>query len=35
MERKQLAPGVHITTLEAMLNQDGLTHDFAADFGAK
>ena len=24
-----------IDTLEAMLNQDGLTHDFAADFGAK
>lgn len=24
-----------IDTLEVMLNQDGLTHDFAADFGAK
>ena len=24
-----------IDTLEAMLSQDGLTHDFAADFGAK
>ena len=24
-----------IDTLEAMLNQDGLTHDFAADFGPK
>ena len=24
-----------IDTLEAMLNQDGLTHDFEADFGTK